>query len=138
MYKDEADAAMVKFKEENPNYMHKSTRKKKKKKQGDEAAAEELLESSPMKVKEVPADEDMDAVAVVVADDGKDSGEEEENEEDNGKKDTPKRPLNAYMLFSKEVRSKITEDNPDAKPKDIESMKVVCLLDLFTFFYAHK
>ena len=94
-YSDAAKEALDKFKEEHPD-LPKSTRKKKNKE---------------------PTEEKEEANAAVGNDEVIDDGDEKVDDVE----DKPKQPLNAYMTFSSEVRSKIKEDNPDAKPTEIVS-----------------
>ena len=96
-YSDAAKEALDKFKEEHPD-LPKSTRKKKNKE-----PTEEKEEANAA----VGNDE-------VIDDDGDD-------EKVDTMKDKLKRPLNAYMTFSNEARSKVKEDNPDAKSTEIVS-----------------
>jgi len=92
-YTDAAKEALDKFKEEHPD-LPKSTRKKKNKEPTEEEEANAAVGNDEV----IDGDEKVDDV-----------------------EDKPKRPLNAYMTFSNEVRAKIKEDNPDAKPTEIMS-----------------
>lgn len=122
-YQDEAHVALEKFKAEHPNLPKNTKGKKKKDKKKKDAKKGDDDDDG---------EEDV-AVAVVVQADGNEDDDEddapksdkESSKEKNEvkKKDTtkPKRPPNAYIAFSTDVRSKIKEENPDANPKEIMS-----------------
>lgn len=99
-YDDAAKAELEKFKEEHPNHKNKPRKKKKKAKKGE--GEEDVAAGSD---NEGGGSEDDAVVAEVVED----------------AKDKPKRPVNAYIRFSNEIRAQIKKDNPDAKPKEIVS-----------------
>lgn len=104
-YTDAAKEALDQFKREHPD-LPKMTRKSKKKE--EEKPAKEEGEPAVASASE---DEDVDE-------------EKEENLlprvaiEDKPK---PKRPVNAYIRFSNEMRPKIREENPEATPTEMVS-----------------
>ena len=131
-YNEQAKAALKKYKEDYPDAA-KQTRKKKKKKKGDsdeddndEDGAKELKAAKgKARAAKDNDDEEEEAppVATVVVNSDEASVDEEEAAE--RKKDMPKRPLNGYMRFANEVRSKVKEDNPDLSPKELVSWSVL-------------
>ena len=140
-YNEQAKAALKKYKEDYPDAA-KQTRKKKKKKKGDsdeddndEDGAKELKAAKgKARAAKDNDDEEEEAppVATVVVNSDEASVDEEEAAE--RKKDMPKRPLNGYMRFANEVRSKVKEDNPDLSPKELVSLSNELCCRMFTLF----
>ena len=110
-YDDAAKAELEKFKEEHPNHKNKPRKKKKKAKKGE--GEEDVAAGSD---NEGGGSENDAVVAEVV-----EAADEDKEVVVEDAKDKPKRPVNAYIRFSNEIRAQIKKDNPDAKPKEIVS-----------------
>ena len=64
-------------------------------------------------------------------DDDKEEGVGDAENEGTDVKDKPKKPVNAYILFSNAIRSKIKKENPDVKSKEIVSVWMYGMIHLF-------
>ena len=95
---DEAHDALKKWKADHPDWQKTAKKDKKKtsaKKDDNDDDHQEEVE-----------DDDKDVV---------------QGDSKTPKTDKPKRPVNAYIAFSNDVRSKFKEENPDANGKEIVS-----------------
>ncbi len=115
-YIDDARSALQQFKEDHPE-LAKRTIKKHKTKTG---IAVKLFET-PSKPPPPPALPDVGDINNIHDDN------EEEDEEEGGEKKSdsacnkPKRPRNAYILYSNEVRDQVRAANPDSTSAEIVS-----------------
>lgn len=126
-YIDDARLAILKYKEEHPEVELNASTKSKKKTKEDANKKSSVMPPTPKPLPPLPPLPDSDD----------DTSDEEDSEEkrdtgnknnsvglDNGgneQKNKPKRPLNAYLLYSNEVRNQVRAANPDATAAEIVS-----------------
>jgi len=96
----------------------KEDKSNKKRKTSKKSAVKSSKDNGKKKNNE-PIEEEEEETNAAVGNDEVIDGDDDEKVD--AMEDKPKRPLNAYMTFSNEVRAKIKEDNPDAKPTEIMS-----------------